>query len=600
MNNSNYQARSKQFQQTTNDLQKRYERLGWIRLLCFIFLIALIIVAFREFPWWASIPTTMLGIAAFARLVKWHGRIQASAQHHQHLATINEQEAKSLLGERDTLYDGAVFVDANHPYAYDLDIFGPFSLYQLVNRAQTSIGRSLLASWLKKPTDKDTIIERQTAAAELSERVDWQHHFRAYGAAIVEEGGQIERLYRWLERPAVVQGRPMRIVALWIAPLLFVTALILWIWYVPWFVAILLFIPAGLWLRNSLEEIQQLHNETGRAADTLRNYAALMAHIEVAQFTSLPLQQLQASFLANEKVASTAIKQLAYRLSQLDVRYNAFVFLLEFSMVWDLQQAYRLDRWKATYKDVLPSWFAALAQVEALVSLGNISTNYPGWTTPTIVDTPQLQVNALGHPLLLADKRVDNDLSMTTQGHMHLITGSNMAGKSTWLRTVGCNIVLALAGANVCAKRFQTPPLQVYTSMRTQDALHESTSSFYAELKRLKFIIEAVEDPTKTDGRPVFFLLDEILKGTNSRDRHTGAKALIRQLIASKGAGLIATHDLELGALEAEANGRIENWAIEVDIRDGQLFFDYTLKRGVSKSFNATLLMQRMGIKIEG
>ena len=173
-----------------------------------------------------------------------------------------------------------------------------------------------------------------------------------------------------------------------------------------------------------------------------------------------------------------------------------------------------------------------------------------------------------------------------------------MAGKSTWLRTVGINIVLALAGAPVCATEFRLPLLQVYTSMRTQDALHESTSSFYAELKRLKFIIEAVEDPAKTNDIPVFFLLDEILKGTNSRDRHTGAKALIRQLIASRGAGLIATHDLELGALEAEAEGRIENWAIEVDIKDGKLFFDYKLKRGVSQSFNATLLMQQMGIKI--
>ena len=263
-----------------------------------------------------------------------------------------------------------------------------------------------------------------------------------------------------------------------------------------------------------------------------------------------------------------------------------------------MQQAYRIDKWKATHKEQLPHWFEALAEIEALVSLGNLALNNPDWCQPEIQEQREFVANELGHPLIAADKRVSNTIQMPTQGHMHLLTGSNMAGKSTWLRTVGINIVLALAGAPVCAKNMKLPLLQVYTSMRTQDALHESTSSFYAELKRLKFIIEAVEDPAKTDGIPVFFLLDEILKGTNSRDRHTGAKALIRQLIASRGAGLIATHDLELGALEAEADGRIENWAIEVDIRDGQLFFDYKLKRGVSQSFNATLLMQQMGIKI--
>ena len=285
-------------------------------------------------------------------------------------------------------------------------------------------------------------------------------------------------------------------------------------------------------------------------------------------------------------------------MSQLDVRYNAFAFLLEISVVWDLQQAYRLDLWKQAHHNQLLTWFAALGELEALVSLGNLHLNEPTWAFPTVQPERHLVATALGHPLLAATKRVTNQIDLPTDGHMHLVTGSNMAGKSTWLRTVGTNIVLALAGAPVCATRLQLPQLQVYTSMRTQDALHESTSSFYAELKRLKFIIEAVEDPAKTGGRPVFFLLDEILKGTNSRDRHAGSKALIRQLIASRGAGIIATHDLELGELAAEANGQIENWAIEVAIQDGQLFFDYQLKPGVSQSFNATLLMQQMGIRV--
>ena len=295
------------------------------------------------------------------------------------------------------------------------------------------------------------------------------------------------------------------------------------------------------------------------------------------------------------------IRRLSYIIRQLNVRYNAFSFIFNIFGLWELQYVYRLEQWKAAVQGHLPRWFEAMASFEALSSLGNIHHNNPEWAFPAITNGAVVEAEELGHPLLHRDKRVCNEIHLPTNGHIKLITGSNMAGKSTFLRTVGLNMVLAMAGAPVCARSMALPPLQVYTSMRTQDALQESTSSFYAELKRLKFIIEAVEDTA--DHQPpqlqAFFLLDEILKGTNSNDRHTGSKALIRQLIRSRGSGIIATHDLELGQLEAEANGTIENLRIEVEIQDGELHFDYKLKKGVSQSFNATLLMKRMGIKIE-
>lgn len=593
-----YSQRAAAFRAAADQLHQRYEKLGWLRLLAFILLLAVIILAWRETPWWSGMLVTGLGIFAFAQLVRRHERIQRDAQHQSHLANLNEWEAASQNNDHQNWPTGETFSDPQHPYSYDMDVFGPYSLFQMINRGQTSIGQARLASWLQAPTDNATIGERQSAAQELATQLEWQHHLRAHGAALDEEEGQIKRLKSWLEEPYIVLDRPMRKMALWIAPILFVISMVLWITVLPWFLALLLLIPAGLWLRNSLDEVQRIHTLTGKATDTLRSYAALIGHIESAEFKSPLLVSLQGQFKTEQRPASVAIRKLAYRVSQLDVRYNAFVFLLEFSVVWDLQQVYRLDKWKAKYNDRLAEWFEALANLEALTSLGNLQMNQPEWTFPVVSDERLLSAEALGHPLIDAKERVSNAIDMPTQGHMHLVTGSNMAGKSTWLRTVGINIVLALSGAPVCARKLRLPQLQVYTSMRTQDALHESTSSFYAELKRLKFIIEAVEDPSKTDGRPVFFLLDEILKGTNSRDRHTGSKALIRQLIASKGAGIIATHDLELGALEAEANGQIENWAIEVDIKDGKLYFDYTTKRGVSKSFNATLLMQQMGIRI--
>ncbi len=202
---------------------------------------------------------------------------------------------------------------------------------------------------------------------------------------------------------------------------------------------------------------------------------------------------------------------------------------------------------------------------------------------------------ALGHPLINPKQRITNDFQLAVRGQIHLITGSNMAGKSTWLRTVGVNLVLALAGAPVCASCLCMPQVQVWTSMRTQDALQESSSSFFAELRRLKAIIDAVEQ----QATPVFFLLDEILKGTNSRDRHTGARALIRQLIRAQGAGLIATHDLELTALAHSTDGQVLNYAMEVRLEAGALVFDYSLQPGVSQSFNATILMAQMGIAID-
>lgn len=596
---SKYSTRATAFREKATNLQQHYDRLGILRLGAFLALIAIVIVSWREMPWWSALLITAGGIFAFAQLVRWHGRIQLNAKHHAHLADINVNEAAAMKNEYNAFETGDRFIDALHPYSYDLDIFGPHSIFQMLNRAQTSIGQSRLASWLHEPSPTANIIARQAAAKELSGLLNWQHNLRAYGADLSEKDGQIDGLYNWLKQQPIVLGNQLEIAMLFIAPILCITSVYLWITVWPWYLAFLLLLPAAWILNKNKYAIDKLHFQTDKAAGTLQNYSKLIEQIEKQDFDSLLLQSLQSHFKPTGKHhASKAISKLAYRLSQLDVRYNPFAIFLELSVLWDLQQAWRLDKWKVQYAKELPQWFESLAKIEALISLGNLHLNKPNWVFPIINENNQFNAVALGHPLLAEKNCVTNNIEMPTQGHMHLITGSNMAGKSTWLRAVATNMVLALSGAPVRAQSFTVPQMQVYTSMRTQDALHESTSSFYAELKRLKFIIEAVEDPTKTNGRPVFFLLDEILKGTNSRDRHTGSKALIRQLISSAGAGLIATHDLELGVLEAEANGRIENWAIEVDIQNNELFFDYKIKRGVSQSFNATLLMQKMGIKI--
>lgn len=598
---STYLQRAAQFAEQAETLSKRYNQYSMVRLLLFVLFIGASIYLFSAFH---SLVGTIFIIAflfVFYKFILWHQKIQQERKHQEQLAQVNEWEADSLDHNYQAYGDGGSFQDPLHPYAIDLDLFGPYSVFQYINRTGTALGRQQLANWLKNPATPTTIRERQSAVAELKGMLDWRQHFQAYGLEANDQLEEIELLHKWLGKSPYISNKGWLISLLYIIPVWSIIVCVLWALYLPWYIALLLFLPAMLILRQYVEKINRTHIETTHAEKALAHYARLIKHIEEQGFKAPALKQLQAQFEFKDLKASTAIQRLSYIISQLNVRYNAFAIILNILGLWDLQWVYRLEKWKATMKDTLPQWFEAMAQFEALSSLGNLYHNNPDWIMPVLHSEPLFDTLQLGHPLIHINDRVCNDIKIPTNGHIKLVTGSNMAGKSTFLRTVGLNIVLAMSGSPVCAARFAMPALQVYTSMRTQDALHESTSSFFAELKRLKFIIEAVEETASQEAPTLqtFFLLDEILKGTNSNDRHTGSKALIRQLIRSQGSGIIATHDLELGQLEAEAGGTIENLRIEVEIKDSTLHFDYKLKKGVSQSFNATLLMKQMGIKIE-
>jgi len=506
------------------------------------------------------------------------------------------------LGNISAFGAGEQFVDPMHPYTVDLDIFGAHSFYQYTNRTSTSIGEQKLAAYLSedataKVLNQDSIfmqiLQRQKAIAELSEKLDWRQHFQAYGMVADDDLQHVNALKKWLNKKPLVYEAKWLHPLLWIAPPFIIAGFAYIFAYFPWYFLIIPLAFPLLVLRKYLEHINEVSRETNKVDKILAFYSRLIEHAEGENFEAPKLKELKAVFYNSAITASSRIRRLSYRISQLNVRDNAFSIILNLFGLWDLHWTLALEKWKVQHKEELPKWFDALAELEALSSLATASYNNPDWIFPTIQEDLHFEGLDLGHPLIHRDQRIPNSLEMPTNGHIKLVTGSNMAGKSTLLRTLGLNIVLAMIGSPVCAKEMKLPLLKVYTSMRTQDALHENTSSFYAELKRLKFIIDAVEN-----GDNIFFLLDEILKGTNSRDRHSGSRALIEQLIAHKGSGIVATHDLELGVMEANAQGSIENLCMEVEVKDGKLDFDYKIKKGVSQSFNATHLMREMGINV--
>ncbi len=587
-----YQQRAKDFKQRATALQERYEKFGFVRLASFIIGIALLIILFSINPAIATIAIFVF-LAGFYRLVLWHQQLLHEKQIEEALALINQEELAFMQDDFQSFADGKEFMDPAHPNSIDMDIFGPYSFFQYANRTTTSMGKKRLAEYLTTVVDKPEILARQEAIAELQDQLEWRQKFRAHGMSTEDAPEHLEQLKVWLAQPDFIQSNSMNKAALIIAPILAFLGLFVWIFYWPWYFAMIFFLPAFYMLRTTLDQVNQTHVQTTNAGKTLAYYAYLIEHLEEKHFQSDKLQSLSSALDTDAKKASVRLKRLSYIIHQLNLRHNAFVIILNVFTLWDLQWVLRLEKWKSEQRDDLPQWFAALAEFEALLSFATVYYNRPDWVFPEITEQPLFDATSLGHPLIAPKERVANDIQIPTAGHIKLVTGSNMAGKSTFLRTVGLNIVLAMAGAPVCAKKLSLPILELYSSMRTQDALHESTSSFYAELKRLKIIIEAVEEKPN-----IFFLMDEILKGTNSNDRHTGSKALITQLIKSKGSGIIATHDLELGAMAESADGAIENLCIEVAVENGKLIFDYKLKPGVSQSFNATLLMREMGIRV--
>jgi hypothetical protein len=590
--NQRYSERRDRFEKLADRYARQAGSLSLVRLVFFL-VGAAILIWIYSLSWLACLIGLFVFIASFMWMVRAHQQKINRSRHFRLLAKINRIELKYREHQFQARPRGERYKTPTHFYTADLDFFGTHSLFQYLNRSETESGQDLLAGWLSASAEVSEIQERQEAIRELKEKLDWRQEWQARASRIQGDRRIEQALRNWLEDENLVVNHSGLRISLWLVPLGWIAVITAVILGVSWSLILLYLVFPAILLSRHASRVNRLHERTGKASDQLSGMGDLLAHLEVSSFGSIRLQGLQETLSGDPVRLSRSFKQLSYFAAQLDVRNNVFAILLNLLMLWDYFWILKLEKWKKRERVRLPEGFRVMAEMEALQSLAANAFNNPDWAFPVFSKERHLCASGLGHPLIAAEKRVVNDLSMPLGYHMKLITGSNMAGKSTFLRSVGINLVLAHAGSPVCAQDLTLSPVQVFTSMRTQDKLSDSTSSFFAELKRLRKLIEEVEAKSDT----VFYLLDEILKGTNSRDRHRGGEALIRQLIQYPSAGLIATHDLELGKLEGEFPEQIENWRLEVEIEGDELDFDYKLKRGVSQSFNASILMRKMGIR---
>ncbi len=589
-----YQQQIDSYANTLKHLKRKKSMFGWLRLILVMSIISIIYYLFfnSAITVWIAVFT---GIGVFLYVVSKDADNNQKISTAERLLGINNEELSILNGDYYTREDGLSFLPDEHPYAADIDLFGRASIYQYINRCTSEQSKKLLATLLLNVSDKHTIIERQEAAKNLAPHYEWRQQLQSAGMANPLTFLTEKRITSWLNMPAPLQQKfwqflPHIFTAITLVSL--AAYLVDWINSSVFTLLVLIFFFIAKYTSSKVRETYTALSKIGPEADTIGQQLKQVENIPAVS----PLLDSYKLILLSEKNGSESIEELKKILKRFDFRLNVFVFIiLNTFFLWDVRQTNSLYKWKAKHGESVAHWFNILANIEVINTLAALIFNHPGWVFPAIKDTYfTFSAEQIGHPLIDAKKRVDNSFATDGTGKISIITGSNMAGKSTFLRSIAVNLVLAQMGAPVCAKAFTFSLVHLYSSMRIADNLAENTSTFYAELKKLKSIIDQVKQHEK-----VFILLDEILRGTNSLDRHTGSEALIRQLIREQAVAVIATHDVELANLENEFGNAISNYHFDVQVEGEELYFDYKLKQGVCHSMNASILMKKIGIEIE-
>jgi DNA mismatch repair ATPase MutS len=576
-------------------LQKR-NRLGWGRLIVFL---VTAFIAYKLFVTvgLAGLIPIVVGFGVLLYLISLDTTNNNEINNCKTLIKINEEELQVLENKYMQRENGARYAPESHDYANDLDLFGQASVFQWLNRCNTEQGRKLLAENLLHPLPVYMILARQEAIKEITPEIEWRQQLQSYAVQTPVTIKTQERADAWLKEEDIHYKSPAWKPFYIIYSCLTFGSLIATIFGyipIPFFSSLyLLYFTISIILsRNTAEPYMQLSG----IVEEIATLHLLVKWIEDKPFHSALIKQLQQQVKTGEENAAGNIKDLKKILDRFDLRVSIVGRLFfNASLLWDVRQMIALNEWRSRNRNHLNNWFDMVASMEVLHTLATLHFNYKDCTFPSFTDQHlAFDGKDIGHPLIPSGTRVTNDFAINGKGIIGLITGSNMAGKSTFLRSIAVNVVLAQVGGPVCASRMTISPVRLMSSMRIADNLAENTSTFYAELKKLKTIIEAVNRHEK-----VFILLDEILRGTNSMDRHKGSEALIAQLVKQNAVAVIATHDLELATMESEFGSSIENYHFDVQVEGEELYFDYKLKAGICTSLNASILMKKIGIELQ-
>ena len=574
------------FKQKLKKINKQLLIIGFLRLIVFL------TTAFAVYHFFGTNKSLFLaaviGIAVFLFLVSKYTNLQHKKQKIKALIKINKTEMQILNGDFSNLPLGKEFNNPQHEFSNDIDLFGKNSFFQQLNRTATKSGMQYLAKHLTENAISD-ILSKQQANKELANKVKWRQQFSAT-ASLVNTETNSDEIVHFIQNHESFLPKIMHYL-----PSLFlgVSVLLFGLNYfqvLPFKITIIWLVLGLLISGKYVKKIQFLSSQISKAGDTFKQYFKLLQLIENEEFTSDLLQKKQREIKYDSKKASDILKELAKYIDALDQRNNILFALLGNGFaLWDIKQTYKIEKWINTYKNQVNNWFEVIAFFDAHNSYGNYIFNHDQYVFPQLTNTEYtINAKALGHPLLPKEKRIDNDFSIA-DNHFYIVTGANMAGKSTFLRTVSLSIVMANVGLPVCANSFQYKPIKLITSMRTDDSLSEDTSYFFSELKRLKFIVDKIRQEN------YFIILDEILKGTNSHDKAIGSKKFVQKLVKSNATGIIATHDLSLCETANELK-QVKNYYFDAQIIDNELYFDYSFKEGICQNMNASFLLNKMGI----
>lgn len=584
-----FSHRAEQFQEAARKQTRLINYISLLRLISLVALIWFLVLGIknRELLYYSL---SLVMLVTFLILVILHMRHTDRREHLRQLKSLNETELSCLDHQFHSLADGQEFADQSHPWSHDLDLFGKGSLFQYLNRTATFTGSEELAGMLtKEPAGIESILTRQGIIEDLKSRIDFRQDFTARGHLIKEKKGDFQGISRWLDTTAYISKHSwLFYLALGISGI--ALAIIItgffnhaFFWYLLPLLAFNFTVLSPFVMRTN-----QYQTSISRKHELLEGYSQLLGIISRSRFEHAELAQCRQKALEGMK----EVRKLSKLLNIFDQRLNMLLgVIFNGFFLFDFIMLRLLENWKMHNSRKIMEWIELTGWTDAMISLAGFAFNHPDFAVPEISDSMDiLEARAIGHPLIPDKKRVDNHLRIE-QEKVTIITGANMAGKSTFLRALGVNTVLAYTGCPVCAEEFRCRFMGLYSSMRTADSLRDEESYFLAEIRKLQQIVQRMES-----GVPLLILLDEVLKGTNTTDKKRGSVGLIKRALLYPVRCFIATHDLSLGKLEEEFPGQIVNYCFESYIRDQTLDFDYTIRKGIATNMNASFLMKQMGI----